>query len=373
VIRKQRVFLGSIPASLLQLQAGSLFDPSESKTTRRSLNACLNLAANMAPMTKPDRTQQALERLSVLKTVADDALVVKELKSFLAERSNLIVAKAAKIARERGLPQLVPELVGAFHKLMKDPQRLDKRCAAVTEIAMALYEMDYCEPDVYRQGLRHVQMETSFGPPIDVAAALRGICAQGLVRTRYPQALEDVVSLLVDAEAPARVGAAKALATNGGEAGALALRLKALTGDRDVEVMAECFTGLLSAGRDSAVDFVAAYANSGDGEVSDAAILALGSSRLPKAIDLLKEEWRRTARGAIRKTLLLALATSRDEGAITFLLSLLDDGSMLIASEVIAALAIHKNSEHIRQIVGQAIEQRGQRALLDVFRREFAA
>lgn len=326
----------------------------------------------MAPMTKPDRTQQALERLGVLKTVADDALVVKELKSFLAERSNLIVAKAAKIARERGLSQLVAELVGAFHKLMKDPQRLDKRCAAVTEIAMALYEMDYCEPDVYCQGLRHVQMEASLGPPVDVAAALRGICAQGLVRTRYPHALEDVVSLLVDAEAPARVGAVKALATNGGEAGVLVLRLKALTGDRDAEVMAECFAGLLSMGRDSAVDFVAQYADSEDGAVSEAAILALGASRRPMAIDLLKRKWQRAARGSVRKTLLLALATSRDEGAITFLLSLLDDGNVETALEVIAALAVHKNSERIRYSVEKAIERRGEPALLDALRREFA-
>src|ERR1700736_2406988 len=146
-------------------------------------------------MSKRDPTEEALERLSALKASANDSIVAKELKPYLANRSNLAVAKAAKIAGERGLASLIPEMVSTFHRLMKDPQRLDKRNAALTEIAAALYQMDYREPEVYRIGIRHVQLEGSFGPPVDVAAALRGICAQALVRTTYPPALEEVVSL----------------------------------------------------------------------------------------------------------------------------------------------------------------------------------
>lgn len=322
-------------------------------------------------MSKVDRTEQSLERLGTLKMSTDDALVIGELKRFLGDRSNLVVAKAAKIARERGLIQLVPELVVAFKKLMADAPRLDKRCAAVTEIAMALYEMDYLEPDVYRQGLQHVQMEASFGPPTDAAATLRGICAQGLVRTRYPHALEEVVALLVDEQPPARVGAVRALATNGGEAGALALRLKALTGDLDVEVTAECFSGLLSARSDTAVNFVAGFADADDGAVSEAAILALGASRLPKAIELLKEKWQRAVPSATRKTILLALATSRDEAALTFLIAQVNEASVQTAAEIITALALHKSSDRIRQELSGAVDRRGERALLDAFRHEF--
>src|SRR5579859_3902574 len=134
-------------------------------------------------MSKRDPTEEALERLSALKAIADDGIVATELKLYLANRSNLAVAKAAKIAGEHRLISLIPELVSTFHRLMKDPQRLDKRNAALIEIAAALYEMDYHEPDVYRIGIQHVQMEGSFGPPVDVAATLRGICAQALVRT----------------------------------------------------------------------------------------------------------------------------------------------------------------------------------------------
>lgn len=300
-------------------------------------------------MTKADRTEQALESLSALNTQGNDAAVAEQLKAFLSNRSNLVVAKAAKIAREREFNQLVPDLVYVFHRIMASPAKLDKRCAALTEIAMALYEMDYSEPDIYRQGVAHVQMEASFGPPIDVAAALRGICAQGLIRTRDPHALEQVVSLLVDPEPPARIGAVRALSTNGGEAGALLLRLKALVGDRDVEVIAECFSGLLANEHDRAVEFVVTFAESGDGEVCEAAILALGASRLPKAIDFLKEKYQRAARVSVRKALLLALATSRDEDALSFLISLLGSANLETANSVMTALAVHKNSERIRR------------------------
>ena len=323
-------------------------------------------------MSKDDRTELALERLSALKTVSNDSAVINEIRRFLADRSNLIVAKAAKVAKERGLVQLIPELVTAFKRLMADAPRLDKRCAALTEIAAALYELDYLEPDLYLQGLRHVQMEASFGPPIDTAAELRGICAQGLVRTRHPHALEEVLSLLVDGQAPARVGAVKALATNGGDTGAVVLRLKALTGDRDPEVMAECFTGLLANSRDRAVEFVASFADRGEDGFGDAAILALGASRLAKAIEFLKAEWQRSIRSSDRKIILLALATSRDEVALNFVLKQLNESGPQMAAEIITALAVHKNSETIRRAVSDAVDRRRDRTLLDAFRREFA-
>src|SRR3979490_3182856 len=104
-------------------------------------------------MPKLDPLEQALNKLGSLKTIPPSPELIHELRRFLRNRSNLVVAKAAKISGERRLTGLIPNLVAAFHKRMADPQRLDKRCAAVTEIIIALYEMDYVEPDVYRKGL----------------------------------------------------------------------------------------------------------------------------------------------------------------------------------------------------------------------------
>jgi hypothetical protein len=228
---------------------------------------------------KLDPIEQALNQLACLKAIPPSPELIHKLRSFLRNRSNLVVAKAAKISGEGRLTVLIPDLVAAFHKRMADPQRLDKRCAAVTEIVAARYEMDYLEPDVYRTGIAHIQIEPSYGDPIDVAAQLRGLCAQGLVRTSQPGALAAAVSLLVDPEPPARIGAARALASNGGDSGELVLRLKVLTGDREPEVLAECFTGLLASPSDAVLDFVARFIDSEDEAVAEVAILTLGAAR----------------------------------------------------------------------------------------------
>jgi hypothetical protein len=147
---------------------------------------------------KPDAVEQALDRLAALKNEAGTPQLARELTVFLKNRSNLVVAKAAKVAAHVRETELVPMLVEAFHRLMKNPSKLDKACAATSEIIGALDELDYAEPEIYLLGIHHVQMEGSFGPAVDAAAKLRGISAQALARTRHPAALDEIVPLLVD-------------------------------------------------------------------------------------------------------------------------------------------------------------------------------
>jgi hypothetical protein len=313
---------------------------------------------------KHDPIQQALEKLAALKSAPVDPVLLQDLRGFLRNRSNLVVAKAATIVGERRLGDLIPELVTAFHKLMADPARLDKRCEALTEIVTSLYEMDYPEPDVYLQGIHHTQMEGSFGPPVDTAAQLRGFSAQGLVRTWHPDALVEAVTLLVDPEPPARIGAVRALAANGGEAGVLALRLKVLTGDRVADVLAECFSGLLGSPSGNSVDFVATYLDDEDSAIAEAAILALGTSRSTKAILALKDKWRRTVRGPLKKVLLFALSTSRSEDALHFLLEVLETSPISTAAEVLSALASQRPTQSIRDSIHSAVTRRADPSLL---------
>jgi hypothetical protein len=320
---------------------------------------------------KLDPTEQALDRLSALKNEADAQVVAKELKSFLKNRSNFVVAKAAKIASEARLSDLVPEMLAAFQRLMKNPSKLDKGCAATTEITAALYEMDYVEPDIYLAGIHHVQMEGSYGPPVDVAAKLRGLSAQGLARTRYPHALDEIVSLLVDDWPQARVGAVRALAANGGQAGALVLKLKVLTGESEPDVLAECFSGLLAAAPESSLPLVARYIDSRDLNVAEVAIFALGSSRLPQAFDLLKEKLERMSGGRLRKALLLAIAMIRSEAAIELLLGLLPESTPQTAREIITALATFRSNESVRERVEAIVSRRNDRSLSETFREQF--
>lgn len=322
-------------------------------------------------MKKSDPTEQALDRLAVLRNEAASPALVQELRAFLKNRSNLVIAKAARVAGKARVTELVPDLVEAFERLMKNPAKLDKGCAALTEITDALYEMDYVEPETYLRGIHHVQMEGSYGQPVDAAAKLRAASALGLARTRHPHALDEIVSLLIDPWPQARVGAVRALATNGGEAGALLLKLKILTGESEPDVLAECFSGLLASAPETSLTLIAGYADSEDLAVAEAALLALGSSRMPQALELLTERWDRTAAGPLRKILLVSIAMVRSDAAIEFLLALLPDSSTQTAKDLITALAMFRDNEKVRSKVETAISARNDRALAEVFRQEF--
>ena len=322
-------------------------------------------------MAKSDPIERALDRLGELRTPEPSEAAAEEIRGFLRHRSNLVVAKAAKVARELRIAALLPDMLSVFEKLMRDAPRLDKRCAAVTELATAFYELDCDEPAAYLQGLKHVQMEASFGPPVDEAAELRAVCAQGLLRTRYGEALTEVVPLLVDREPAARVGAVRALAANGGEAGALLLRLKALTGDKESAVLAECFAGLLRSSGDKSVGFVARYLDSNDDAVAEAATLALGESRLSAAYDALHEKWERSVGSPLRMTLLVAMAAARLEVAVQFLISLVKTANVQTAGDAMEALSIYRHSERVAERVREAVSARGEKKLLDRFRQEF--
>lgn len=322
-------------------------------------------------MSKPDPVEQALERLGELRHAPLTDEVVIEVRRSLRNRSNLVIAKAAKLAGELLAAALVPDLVASFHKLMADPARLDKRCAALTEIVTALYELDSDDPGPYLVGLRHVQMEASYGPPVDAAAKLRGLCAQGLLRTRYPNALDAIVPLLVDGEPAARAGAIRALATNGGEPGVLLLKFKAYTGDKEPEVMAECFAGLLAAAPERSLSLVGGYVDSSDEALAEAAILSLGESKQEAALEVLKEKWRRTVAGPLRQVLLIAMAASRLESAVAYLLNVVEEASPKTAAQAIQALAPYRSSERIRASLQKTVDLRNEGVLTAAFTQYF--
>ena len=322
-------------------------------------------------MSKPDPVQQALERLGELRHATRTDEVINEVRHGLRNRSNLVIAKAAKVAGELQAKTLVPDLVASFHKLMKDPLRLDKRCAALTEIVTALYEFDCDDPDPYLIGLRHIQMEGSYGPPVDAAAKLRGLCAQGLLRTRYPNALDEVVRLLTDREPEARLGAVRAIATNGGEAGVLLLKLKIYTGDSEPEVLGECFAGLLASAPERSFKLVADYADSPDEAVAEAAILALGEAKDERALEILRDKWQRTVGGELRQVLLLAMASSKLEPAIAYLLGIVADASPKTASQAIEALASFRSSERIRLSLQDVVRKRNENVVTQAFTQHF--
>ena len=322
-------------------------------------------------MAKAPTIDQALRTIRAIRDMPDAYDLKRDLLPFLKNRSNHVAAAAASAAEALEAVALAQDLADAFLGLMKDPAKRDPGCEALIAIAKALIAMDVPAAQVFFGGIRHVQMEGSFGPPIDAAAPLRGLCAQGLARMGHPDAMLECVTLLADKEVPARVGAIRAIADSGDIAGALLLRLKALLGDPEEEVIGECFRELLRTAPGPSLEFVARFLRSGSEELRERAALAVGESHLPAAFAVLRQAWVETSQAARRRTLLLSIAMLRLDEAVEFLMERVADDREIAAGDALAALGLYGRDEAVRKRVEEILEKRGSAALKGVFEREF--
>jgi hypothetical protein len=306
------------------------------------------------------KIEQEIERLNLPRD-APEREAEQALAKALTDRVNLLVAKAAKIAGERRLAGLVPQLLRAFERLFENATQRDPQCWGKLAIAQALVALEYRESAPFVRGARHVQMEPIWGAQADTATSLRGTCVLAL--GACPDlAREDALRLLVDAMAdaadPVRADAVRALAQMAGEEGALLLRLKARVGDKEAQVTGQVFDGLLALEREGAVDFVASFLKGTDGATHAEAALSLGSSRFAGAVEALMAAWEETRDVDRRQMLLRGLAVSRQEPALEFLLELVKDGRARDACAAIEALSVDRESEEIRKRVADAARDR---------------
>ncbi len=305
---------------------------------------------------KNDPVQSALAALDDVPLRTSEGL--KQMAKALASKSNLAAAKAARIAGDAQWAELTEALVTAFERFLKRGSEIDKGCVALNAIARALYALDYDGVDLYLAGMRHVQMEPVWGGSSDTAVELRAVCAMGLASTSYPHKMREFVNLLVDPEWQARAGAVRAIAAVGSETASLLLRFKALTGDKEPDVLADCFTGLLAVEGAEAVPLVTSFAEGRNQEVREAAILALGASRRSDVIDWLKARFDAVADPETRQCILLSLATSRTESAIEFLLEVIREGSPRTSGMAVSAMEVNRADRRIQEQVEEALRLR---------------
>src|SRR5712671_2183753 len=88
------------------------------------------------------RMEEHLEQLGLLRG-ATPAEALPPLRKALNDKANLIVAKAAKIAGELMIRELLPDLLAAYGRLFDDPVKRDTQCWGKNAIAKALHDMDY--------------------------------------------------------------------------------------------------------------------------------------------------------------------------------------------------------------------------------------
>ena len=310
-------------------------------------------------MPKPSRTEDALARIREIRDAPETHDLTRDLAPFLSHKSNHVVAAAATTVKRMEYAQLTPELISAFLEILPKAGEKDQGCKALIAIAEALVTMGEDAPDVYLKGVRHVQREGSFGPPVDVASPLRGLCARGLVRMRHPEALYLAIDTLTDSEPAARIGAVQALADAGSREAELLLRLKARQGDPEDEVTGACFGALLSMSPGRSLEFVTKYLSAGrtSSEVETAA-LALGEARLAAALPFLIEAWTAHRSQLVRRTILLGIAMLRSEEAVEFLLTRLKQDSVSAAPDALDALSIYRSDETIGARICEIAERR---------------
>lgn len=318
------------------------------------------------------QVEQEIERLNQLRdTEAAEAIPI--LRKALADRINLIVAKAAKVAAEMRLDALIPDLLRAFDRLLEKPDR-DPQCWGKVAIAKALVDLNHHESAPFARGIQHIQMEAVWGGKEDTAATLRGTCALALPACNdlpRGQIFRYLVDGLGDKALPVRADTARAIAQMDGEEAVLILRLKARLGDPEVELCGQIFDHLLVLEGDSAVPFVARFLDPAGGAVAEESALALGSSRLPAAAEVLQDTWGRERDPELRAVLLRALSATRQPSAIEFLLNLVRGGRMADAITAVDALAVHRGSAEIFRHVKEAAKDR-EPEVRDRWRQSFA-
>jgi HEAT repeat protein len=311
-------------------------------------------------MSKSARGVEAmLAQLNELRSQLSTPETSAALARALSNSSNLVAAKAAALVREGKLQALVPQLVEMFHRFMRDPARTDKGCAAKKEAAQTLYEFGASEGDLFLAGARHVQLEASWGKPVDTAAELRGICALGLVRIGHPKQLEILAEHLMDSEPQVRHVAARACGYSGLDTAALMLRMKILAHDAEEAVTAECFAQLVKIQPRDSLAFVRRFIESPDASLRQAAILALGESRDPEALRILIDQWEGDFRADAREMLVPAIAAHRSRESVDFLLDRLASIGPELGGTILRGLSAYRHDSSVVGRVRTIIDERG--------------
>jgi len=315
------------------------------------------------------------DKLAAVKALRDrdpSPGVTAELRKALGDRSNLVVAAAASIAGDQRLVELAQALEAAFEPFLVDPLKTDKLCRAKLAIVEALDKLEHMREDVFQKAARHVQMEPVWGGSEDTAAPLRAASILALARIDADDLLSLLVDSLCDPKKEVRIAAAQALGYHGSQTASLVLRLKVRTGDGDADVISECFSGLLACAPKEYLPLVAGHLDPDNLPSCEAAILALGRSRLPEAFEVLRSFWSSQPPIVLRETLFLAMIMLRLPAATDFLLELLTAGPESAALAALSALKIHAHDPRLRQRIAEAVAKRNLPALAARFERDFS-
>jgi hypothetical protein len=274
------------------------------------------------------------------------------LRKALTDRNNFLVGKAADLVREFCGVQLLPELRNAFDRFFDDPVKTDPQCWAKNALSRALAAGDYQEAEVFLRGMRHIQMEPVWGGASDTAGTLRATCALALVQCRSltdADLLTHLIELVGDKEKSVRAEVVRAIEQVGSPSASLLLRLRAVIGADEPEVLGACYSGILRIEGGSAIPWVRRFLATGDDNAAEAA-LAIAATHSPEGFDALRESFLKADGPWWRSVLLSAIALTRQDAALEFLLALVGADSLDAEPAIEAILRSMPSQEMIKRL-----------------------
>jgi hypothetical protein len=261
------------------------------------------------------------------------------LRKALGGKNNFLAAKAADLVREFALASMLPELLAAFERFFENPVKSDPQCWAKNAISRALATLEHQDAAVFLRGMRHIQMEPVWGGQSDTAGTLRATCAFALVQCRSlteADLLTHLVELLGDKDKAVRAEVVRAIEQVGSTSAALLLRLRAVLGSDEPEVLGACYGGVLRIEGMGAIPWVGRFLGAGDDSAAEAALAIAGThslegfEALQKSLVTANDPW-------FRSVLLSAVALTRVDAAVEFLMEVVRD-ELLDAEAAIEAI-----------------------------------
>jgi len=301
-----------------------------------------------------------LAALEALRHAALDAPALEQLRRALGHKNNYVVSKAARIVEENAIAALLPGVIAAYDRFFHDAEKTDPQCWAKNALVKTLVALEHREKDTYLRGLRHHQMEATWGGTTDTAGTLRGACAHALVDcpgVSDQELLSLFVDLFIDTDKAVRIEAARAIGNVGGPSAVLLLRLRATLGKDEPEVLGACYAGLLDLEGTRAIEFVARHLDEGDDNSAEAAF-ALSAIRAPEALAALIARRTAAADEWFDGVLLSSIALCRIPEAVDYLAGMIERDERR-ASAAIEAIGRAGPSDETRARIEASVGKAG--------------
>lgn len=291
----------------------------------------------------------------------------------LVDRSNLVVAEAAKALIGAGDSEVATLMIERYTWFAADGPRRDPGCVARWQLITALASYgDRRAAPLFFNAIETVQIEPSGAGLEDMAVGLRGQAALALSQLGLPGALLAISVLLFDddpkvptapQEAPfatllARRMAIQALSNLGDPGAVVALGLKLAYPNEEVpEVLVECMDAIARLDDKAALKLIPPYLSERNPYLvagAATALAALSAAHLELVLDLLVDACLNQSQEA-REAIALAIASMRGDDAFWALgeLSTSEDPSVRMA--VIPAVA-HKGGAPAKEILSRLVD-----------------